>query len=96
MLWAFPHVLYGERQQVESVISRAKRRLGAALTARQRSTQMAEQVLRVLTHNLLLLHCARRTFQQSRCQLHLRVTLQLARSLGGIGPNARLAIPHHM
>jgi hypothetical protein len=55
---AFPRALYGERQQVESVISRVKRRLGAALTARQRATQVAEQVLRVLTHNLLLLHRA--------------------------------------
>jgi hypothetical protein len=55
---AFPCALYGERQQVESVIARIKRRLGAALTARRRTTQMAEQVLRVLTHNLLLLHRA--------------------------------------
>jgi hypothetical protein len=56
---AFPRALYGERQQVESVISRAKRRLGAALTARQRATQAAEQVLRVLTYHLLLLYRAR-------------------------------------
>jgi hypothetical protein len=54
---AFPRTLYAERQQVESVFSRDKRRLGAALTARRRPTQAAEQVLRVLTHNLLLLHC---------------------------------------
>jgi hypothetical protein len=56
---AFPRALYGERPQVESAISRLKRRLGAALTARQCATQVAEQVLRVLTHNLLLLYCAR-------------------------------------
>ena len=63
---AFPRTLYAERQQVESVFSRDKRRLGAALTARTRPTLAAEQVLRVLTHNLLLLHAARCTFQQSR------------------------------
>ena len=56
---AFPQALYGERQQVESVFSRDQRRLGAALTARSRPTLAAEQVLRVLTHNLLLLHRAR-------------------------------------
>lgn len=55
---AFPHALYAQRQQVESVFSRDKRRLGAELTARSRATLAAEQVLRVLTHNLLLLYCA--------------------------------------
>jgi hypothetical protein len=53
---AFPRTLYAARQQVESVFSRDKRRLGAALTARSRPALAAEQVLRVLTHNLLLLH----------------------------------------
>jgi len=66
MRHAFPHELYGERQQVESVFSRDKRRLGDALTARHPSTQAAEQVLRVLTHNLLLLQRAANTFQRSR------------------------------
>jgi Transposase DDE domain len=63
---AFPRTLYAERQQVESVFSRDKRRLGAALTARTRPTLAAEQVLRVLTHNLLILQRAPSTFQQSR------------------------------
>src|SRR5882724_1020799 len=54
---AFPRALYGERQQVESVFSRDKRRLGAELTARSRQTLAGEQALRVLTHNLLILHC---------------------------------------
>jgi hypothetical protein len=63
---AFPHALYGERQQVESVFSRDKRRLGAELTARSRQTLAGEQALRVLTHNLLILKRAQCTFQQSR------------------------------
>jgi hypothetical protein len=63
---AFPRALYAHRQQVESVFSRDKRRLGAALTARSRATLAAEQILRVLTHNLLLLPRACSTFQQSR------------------------------
>ncbi len=62
----FPWRVYGRRQQVESVISRVKRHLGAALTARGYAHQMEELVLRVLTHNLWLLHYALRTFQQSR------------------------------
>jgi hypothetical protein len=63
---AFPRGLYRQRRQVESVFSRLKRRLGAALTARQANTQQHELVLRVLTHNLLLLWRAHDTFQQSR------------------------------
>lgn len=51
----FPRTLYQERQQVESTFSQQKRRLGSALTARSRSTQAGEMILRVLTHNLLLL-----------------------------------------
>ena len=51
----FPRALYRRRPQVESVFSRLKRRLGAALTARRAATQAEELVLRVLTHNLLLL-----------------------------------------
>lgn len=63
---AFPRALYAERLQVESVFSRDKRRLGDALTARQPVTQAAELVLRVLTHNLLLLYRTWLSFQQSR------------------------------
>lgn len=62
----FPWRLYHRRQQAESVFSRHKRRLGAALTARTPTHQLAEQVLRVLTHNLMLLHHGRTRFQQSR------------------------------
>jgi hypothetical protein len=60
-----PPALYAERQQVESVFSRDKRRLGAALTARSRATLAAEQVLRVVTHNLLILHWVRCTFNRA-------------------------------
>jgi hypothetical protein len=62
----FPCGLYRQRRQVESLFSRLKRNLGAALTARRPRTQREEMMLRVLTHNLLLLY-AHTTFQQSRC-----------------------------
>lgn len=51
----FPRVLYHQRWQAESVFSRHKRRLGAALTARGTQAQHREIILRVLTHNLMIL-----------------------------------------
>jgi len=57
MYTAFPRQLYQERRQVESVFSQQKRRLGSALTSRSCAAQQSEMVLRVLTHNLLILHC---------------------------------------
>lgn len=47
---------YRQRWQVESAFSRYKRRLGAALRARTDLAQEQECWLRVLTHNLMLLH----------------------------------------
>jgi hypothetical protein len=59
MYTAFPKELYQARRQVESAFSQQKRRLGSALTARRRSAQESEVILRVLTHNLLILYCTR-------------------------------------
>jgi hypothetical protein len=47
--------VYHQRWQVESLISRHKRRLGSALHSRIWRTQKQECLLRVLTHNLMLL-----------------------------------------
>lgn len=46
---------YGARWHAESGFSRHKRRLGSALTARATPAHRRELVLRVLTHNLMLL-----------------------------------------
>ena len=46
---------YRQRAQIESTISRFKRRLSANLRGRSRRTQRTEVNLRVLTHDLLLL-----------------------------------------
>ena len=62
----FPREIYGERQQAESTFSQHKRRLGAALTARSTAAQMRELVLRVITHNVSILHRAGKAIQQSR------------------------------
>jgi len=51
----FHCVKYRNRTQIESVISRFKRRLTASLRGRSRTTQRHEVHLRVLTHDLLLL-----------------------------------------
>ena len=47
--------LYNQRWHAESGFSQHKRRLGSALTARGNASQARELVLRVLTHNLMLL-----------------------------------------
>jgi hypothetical protein len=51
----FPRRKYGQRWQAESVISRIKRRLGAALRGRSDPSGQRESDLRVLTHNLMIL-----------------------------------------
>lgn len=51
----FPKPLYHQRWHVESGFSQHKRRLGSALTARKPASQNREMLLRVLTHNLMLL-----------------------------------------
>ena len=48
-------LVYGARWHAESGYSRHKRRLGSALTARRPAAQPRELILRVLTHNLMLL-----------------------------------------
>jgi hypothetical protein len=63
---AFPRDVYRQRPQVESAFSQHKRRLGAALAARSGPAQRRELTLRILTHNLSLLHRTIGAFQQSR------------------------------
>ena len=55
----FPHDLYHQRWHAECVFSRHKRRLGSALTAHRPRAQRRETLLRVLTHNLMILRHAR-------------------------------------
>lgn len=52
---SFPKRKYRQRWQIESAISRHKRRLGAALRTRSEPAQERECGLRVLTHNLMIL-----------------------------------------
>lgn len=52
---AFDTAAYGQRWQIESAFSRCKKRLGAALKARNVWAQLREIQLRVLTHNLMIL-----------------------------------------
>jgi transposase len=51
----FERELYNQRWHAESGFSQHKRRLGSALTARRDAAQRRELVLRVVTHNLMLL-----------------------------------------
>jgi hypothetical protein len=52
----FPKRRSGQRWQVESVVSRMKRRLGYALRGRTDESRSTECGLRVLTYNLMLLY----------------------------------------
>jgi len=51
----FPQEEFGQRWQVESVISRFKRQLGPCLRSRSDQSRTHESYLRVLTHNLMIL-----------------------------------------
>ena len=46
---------YGQRWQIESVFSMIKRRLGAVVLGRSDNTRNAEMMLKVLTHNIMIL-----------------------------------------
>lgn len=51
----FPRTTYHQRWHAESGFSRHKRRLGSALTTRSTPAHRRELILRVLTHNLMIL-----------------------------------------
>lgn len=51
----FHRRVYGQRWQVESAFSRNKRLLGPAVRARSDQSQARECLLRVLTHNIMIL-----------------------------------------
>src|SRR4051794_26554314 len=50
---------YGQRWQTETVNSMIKRRLGSALRARSYWSQCREIILRVITHNVMIVVCVR-------------------------------------
>ena len=54
----FHRRIYGHRWHVESAISQNKRRLGSALRSRKDETRESECMLRVLTHDLMILRRA--------------------------------------
>ena len=51
----FPRHSYGQLWQIESAISRHKRRMGSSLRAPSWAGQQREVYLRVLVHNLMIL-----------------------------------------
>jgi hypothetical protein len=54
MKWRFDKKKYGQRWQTETVNSMIKRRLGSALRARSYWSQCREIILRVVTHNVMI------------------------------------------
>ena len=73
----FPRALYRQRWHAESVFSRHKRRLGAALTARSARAQRREVLLRVLTHNLMILRPPSEGFNRARLFQNRRRTMSM-------------------
>ena len=55
----FDRKKYGQRWQTETVNSMIKRRLGSALRARRYWSQCREIILRVITHNVMIVLCIR-------------------------------------
>lgn len=54
MYTRFPKTLYGQRWQVETTISMLKRNLGSSLRARRYWSQCREMLLRLFTHNVMI------------------------------------------
>ena len=61
----FPKKTYGQRWQVETVFSMIKRRLGATLSARTRWSQARALMLKVITHNIMIVCYVQWGFLQS-------------------------------
>jgi len=61
----FPKKTYGQRWQIETVFSMIKRNLGSALTSRRPYSINREVILRVITHNLMIIRRLLLSFQQS-------------------------------
>jgi hypothetical protein len=60
---------YGQRWQAEAVNSMIKRRLGSALRARGYWSQCREIILRVITHNVMIVVCVRVFYRARRRRL---------------------------
>ncbi|MFC7538971.1 transposase [Siccirubricoccus deserti] len=71
----FPRALYHQRWHAESGFSQHKRRLGSALSARSGAAQAREIILRVLTHNLMLLRSPTTGFQQ--CNMNAKESCEV-------------------
>jgi IS5 family transposase len=61
----FPRKKYGQRWQVETIISMIKRRLGDVIHARSHWAQKREMMLLVLTHNLAILLLIKELFYRA-------------------------------
>ena len=55
MKYHFPKRLYGQRQHIESCISRGKRRIGSFLRANRWDGQVAEALIWVLVYNIAII-----------------------------------------
>ncbi|HUN82559.1 MAG TPA: transposase [Phycisphaerae bacterium] len=61
----FPAKLYRRRWHIESAFSQHKRRLGSALRSRSAPSRTTESLLRVITHDLMILRCQWKGFYRA-------------------------------
>ena len=62
MFESFDRETYGQRWQIETAFSMLKRNLGSALRARTYWSQCRESMLRVITHNAMILYALTKVF----------------------------------
>ncbi len=83
----FPKKTYGQRWQVETVFSMIKRRLGATLAAKTRWSQDRALMLKVITHNIMIICYVLWGFLQSNMfSIWYRFPSELRMSIGARGP----------
>ncbi len=78
----FPKKTYAQRWQIETVFSMIKRNLDAALTARRPFAINREVLLKVITHNLMIIRRLFCSFQRSRTMSVLFGVIRLRIRLG--------------
>jgi len=87
LLRNFPKKTYGQRWQIEAAFSMLKRRLGSALASRRPFALNREVLLRVITHNLMIIKHAFSCFQRSiTVPGFLSGFDRLLRGFGRLGP----------
>ncbi len=77
-MWRYRDYRYGQRWQVETAISMIKRRLGGYVLNRSNPARFAEMMLKVLTHNIMLIVFYLRQLDRTGMLLFVAVTARIS------------------